>query len=198
MKKKYILLGISLIVIISLVSFQVQKVSANPSYFTPTVQTSTATTTPTFMTPGTATSTLVHDSYNSGNPTKSNQIALLTQFTASSTAAVLAINLEYSQGAAGFDCTVTPTACDWYQDVLLDNNSRSTTTQAANITPTNSYTWTFASSTVGGGAVNATTGGRATRAMVITSPTRYTRFVYTLTGANAAIWGQIVPIKERQ
>lgn len=159
---------------------------ANPSYFTPVVSSATATGTVSYMTPGTATTTLTLDSYyvnSAGTPTKADSAVLLTQFTGSSTSSVLGIALEYSQDGI-----------DWYSDALNSNNS-TTTPGVWNISTRNAYSWTFSNTqTIGGaGGTLATT----TRAVNIQTPTRFVRAVYSITGANGAIWEQFVPAKER-
>jgi len=152
-----------------------------------------ATTSVKFMTPGTATSTLVYDTYciggtnqsNPGNSYATDYLTLLTQLSASSTATILNTSVEYSQDGV-----------DWYQD-----NYIASTTTAGNFVPLwsitvpNSFTWTFASSTLNG---VANTGNRVGKVVQIYAPTRYVRVVYTLTGNNGAVWGSLLPIKENK
>jgi hypothetical protein len=169
-------------------------VKANPSFFVRTVQTATATSTIAYMTPGNATSTLIYDSYAQGTPRASDSALLLTQFTASTTASNLAIALEYSNGDGSTDCSTSPGLCDWYKDNLFTITNASTT-QATNIAVASSLAWNFASSSQGGAAV-LSTNQRALKAILVPMPTRYVRAVFTITGANGAVWAQIVPKRE--
>lgn len=166
----------------------IHKAHANPLGFSCAAQTASATTTPVYMTAGTATSTLLFDTYcvngtnqpNTGNTNIANKLTLLTQFSASSTASVLGISVEYSQDGV-----------DWYQDNYL--SPLATTSPAVLLATPNSYSWLFASSTLDG---VANTGNRVGKALQIQTPTRYVRVVYTLTGTNAAVWGELLPQKE--
>ena len=182
------MLGISAsIMTIALVyAFGVQIAKAQPTYIGLTVQTATATTSVRYLTPGTGTTTLTYDAYvpttNSYTPAFAT---LLIQFAGSSTASTLGINIEYSQDGI-----------DWYKSSTLSPFSPGTTTNAVNLGATNSYTWTFASSTVGGTGVTAATGATSTRAIMLSTPLRYVRSVVSITGAGGAVWQQIVPTKE--
>ncbi len=164
---------------------------ANPSTFAIGTSTSAATSSPSYMTPGTGTTTSpVFDAYaqtmNGGLTTKADYAGLLEQFTGSSTAAVLKRTVEYSQDGI-----------DWYRSFVLAPSQPGTTTAPVNtIGNPFSTSWTFASSSVGG-AAPAANNNRATAATVIPTPFRYTRIVYSITGGNGAIFGQLVPIKER-
>src|SRR5437870_5803479 len=93
---------------------------ANPSYFANGTSTAAATTTKAFMTPGTATTTTpVFDSYAQtaagGLTTKSDYAGLLVRLSASSTATVLSVNVEYSQDGI-----------DWYRNFVVDPNQIAT------------------------------------------------------------------------
>lgn len=156
---------------------------AMPSYIAPTAQTATATSSVAFLVSGTATSTLTYDTYTGGNNYIADKAVLAIQFAGSSTSAVLGVNLEYSQDGI-----------DWYKDNL---SSLSTTTRGMYLQPANSYTWTFASSTVGGIAATVANGATSTKALLIETPLRYVRAIFSISGANGAIWGQIIPIKQK-
>lgn len=176
------------------------RVNANPSQYTETVQTATATSSVVYMTPGTATSTLVYDTYRgatTGNNYVNNQMELLEQLTASSTGTQLNTNLEYSNGYPGVDCVATPNACDWYQDTGTNVNGFGTTTLPYNVAQVASYQWKYASTTPGLGVVpgNANRDGRA---LSVNVPTRYVRAIFSLAigGTNGAVWAQFVPAKE--
>src|SRR4051794_9771622 len=162
---------------------------ANPSYYTGVVTTNNAaTSSPAFMTPGTGTTTTpVYDAYATttagGLQTKADSAGMLVQFCGSSTSAVLNNAVEYSQDGV-----------DWYRNFVIDTTQAGTTTVPYAVVSPFSQRWTFASSTVGGA------GGAArcsTASFVIPTPFRYTRIVSSLTGANASIWVQLVPIKQR-
>jgi hypothetical protein len=175
------LLGIAFAFAIFLASAGVA--SANPSYVGPTVQTASATTSPAFMTPGTATSTLSFDAYNpTTNTFVADKLALLMQFTGSSTASILGVNFEYSQDGI-----------DWYKNTIVNAESVSTTSPVLSLNTPTSMSWAFASTTLNGAAG---TSAIATRIVSVPIYTRFVRAVTTLTGANGAFWGQFIPIKE--
>lgn len=174
---KYISIGVLSILII-LGYFQIAL--ANPSNFVPPVTTSSATTSPAYMGIGLATSTLTYDTYRNGNNFITNQMTLLNQFAGSSTASILSIKIEYSQDGI-----------DWFQNNLLPISTTTT-----NISVANSYLWAYASTTVGTQGLNAANSALATKALLIQTPTRFVRAVYSLTGGAGSIWGEWVPSKE--
>lgn len=160
---------------------------ANPSFFANGVTTgSAATTSPAYMTPGAATSTTpTYDAYGqtfNGVTYRTDLAGLLVQFTGSSTVSVLSLSVEYSQDGV-----------DWYRNFVIDPNQTGTTTASQAIGSPVTTTFKFASSTVGGGA---TVGTISTAALLIPTPFRYTRVVASITGANGAVWVQLVPIKQ--
>lgn len=169
-----------------------QTVSANPLGFScPSYGPGgVASTSVVYMTTGAATSTLLYDTYcvggtnqpNTGNTASTNLLSLLTQFTASSTASTLNASVEYSQDGV-----------DWYQD-----NYNASTTGAYAIQAANSYAWTFASSSTNGAPVLANN-SRIGKIIRIYAPTRYVRVVYSLPVGSTpgAVWGEILPVKER-
>lgn len=185
------------------------KANANPSQIMPSARAGTATTTAvSYMTPGTGTTTTpVYDSWgvdgtnqiNTGNNYYTNSAVLALQVNASSTATNFNIAFEYSNGT---NCGTTPAACDWYADVLFATAS---TSPGVSLNTTRTYSWLFASSTVGGAGggsgglqgINGTN-NRATRVLSITAiPMRYVRAVITVTGANGAlVQADIMPVKE--
>lgn len=159
---------------------------ANPLFFPLTAQTNTATTSPAYMTPGTATSTLTYDSYAVGQPKANDFATLLVQFAGSSTAAVLGLNFEYSQDGI-----------DWYKDNIVGEQGAVSTTSPTIIPSiTNSISWTFASSTPGGVAVTNANSATSTKAFKIPVPVRFVRVIHSITGANGAVWSQIVPARQ--
>lgn len=187
-------------VLLSFLALFVGTARANPSFFGAQAKTSTSTTTPTFQTPGTASSTVVYDSYgiNGSNQvttsggkaqtiSTSDTAELLVQFTASSTSSKLNINVEYSDD--GFD---------WYQNTFTNVPGYATTTTVqffVNTIP--QFTWPFASSTPGLGALSPSN-NLDTRAFQIPVPTRFARAIITcgLGGTNCAAWAQWVPKKQ--
>jgi len=163
---------------------------ANPSSFATGVTTNNAaSTSPAYMTPGTGTSTTpVYDAYaqtNAGATYKADIAGLLVQFTASSTNSVLNISVEYSQDGV-----------DYYRNFVVDPNQIGTSTTPFSLTTAFTTTWKYASSTVVGGV--GVIGDRATAAIMIPTPFRYTRVVFSVTGANGAVWAQLVPVKEQK
>ncbi len=163
------------------------SVYANPSIFSPTVQTSSATTTVNFMSAGNATTTLTLDTYypnTIGSYTKSTDAILLMQFAGSSTSATLNGTVEYSQ-----DCI------DYYSDNYVTASTSPTNSLQIN----NTFSWLFASTTIGGGKVSAALSATSTKAIRIYTPTRCVRVVLTqpVGSASGAIWAQLVPNREK-
>lgn len=155
-----------------------------------------------YLTPGTGTTTLVYDTYcqngsnqtDVGNTSIANSLSLLTQLSASSTNTTLNISVEYSQDNL-----------DWYQDNLIASSTGIGLGLQYPLTNPNTYTWAFASSTLNGVGQNnngpTANSTRIGKVIKIFAPARYVRVVYSLgfaAGAtNAAVWGEILPIKER-
>lgn len=152
---------------------------ANPAFFNPPITTSTASSTPAYLTVATATTTLTYDTFVNGSTYKADSAVLLTQFTASSTASLLTITPEYSQDGI-----------DWYQDNL---NTQGTTSPSTSLQVPHTYSWLFASSTIGGQPATP----RVSKAILLTTPTRFIRIIYTITGNSGAVWGEIVPNKQQ-
>lgn len=171
--------------------FGAVSVHANPLFFAPAAMTATATSTPSYMTQGTATSTITYDSYNLvgtnqpvvSDPTGAADAALEVQFIASSTSSVLNIAIERSDDNL-----------DWYQDEYSFPVSTSTI-GSSNINSPFSFSWTFASSTVGG---QPNSGNRIGKILYVATPTRYTRAVFTLTGTPGAVWAKFTPTKQNK
>lgn len=150
--------------------FFAYSAKANPSDFSVT-KSATATTTETFIASGATVIGTPYDSFN-GDPNAADSSVLLVQFSASSTSSVLGIKVQYSQDGI-----------DWYDDNLLESTN-STSTPAYSMQVANSYTWTAA--------------GTATAFKAITepTPTRFTREVYTMAGANGSVWTSRIVKKE--
>jgi hypothetical protein len=165
---------------------------ANPSSFATAISTSAATSSPSYMTPGRATTTTpVYDAYsqtaNGGFTSKADYAGLLVQFSASSTASILGITAEYSQDGI-----------DWYQDFVVDPNQIATSTGPTfSLVNPFAFSWKFASSTLGGISPSSTS-NRATAALLVPTPFRYTRLVFSMTGGNGAVWASLLPIKQQR
>lgn len=183
--RKYIYGGLAGLTLLAL-SFA-GLVHANPTLFTSSAQTATATTTLAYMTPGTATTTVLYDTRaeNGTNQTKDgnglipDSVTLKEYMKASSTATVLVTNFEFSDDKI-----------DWYQ-----NNLETYAAGAISIATPNSYTWTFATSTIGG-VLNGNGTDVGAKVISVKVPTRYVRAVLTMTGANGAVWAQMLPKKQ--
>lgn len=169
---------------------------ANQSYFSSQAKSSVATTTIAFMTPGTATTTVLYDSYqqfgtnetSSYTPRTTDGSALLIQFTATTTTSVLGWRYEYSDDGV-----------DWYGDSYVPTISNATTTGTQSLTNINQYTWTFSSSTnFCDSTVSTATNNRGCKVVNVQTPTRYVRAVFFLpTGSsNGAVYAQFVPRKQ--
>lgn len=173
---------LTVVVLVGGVLFTYNNVTANPEYFATMVETSSATTSPTFMTPGTATTTLTYDTFANGTTYAPTKAYLLVQLVASTTDTVLNIDFEHSQDGA-----------EWWQDHLV---TPATTTGQTVVGTPNSTSWTFASSSENGQPVGATS-DRVTKMFTMPVPLRHARAVFTVTGGNATVWAQIVPVKEQ-
>lgn len=168
-----------------------QVTKANPTGFALGARTAITTTTFAVLAAGNATTTLTYDAYGisgtnengSGSTAAADSASLLVQFTASSTASKLKIAYEYSQDGV-----------DWYQDALTSTFA-TTTTGVLNTNVPNSFSWTFASTSVGAAGILANN-NLATEIFPVYTPTRFVRAVITASGANAMVWAQIVPKKE--
>lgn len=162
-------------------------VHANPLQTAPTVQTATATTSPSYMTAGTATTSLVFDSYIPGANKISDQAVLLIQLVASTTATTLNTNLEYSQDAI-----------DWYQDGGTMAANYATTSKPFDISQVNQFKLNYATSTAGLAGIGATATSTLTRVLMLKTPTRYIRAVFTLPVGSAAggVWAQFLASRQ--
>ncbi len=162
-------------------------------YFAPQAG-SVATTTPSLMTAGTATTTIVYDSYallgtNQFPGQKqdyTDSSTLLIQFSASSTTSTLGWKYEYSQDGI-----------DWYADNLTSGQVASSTIN--NYAMSNSYTWTFASSTnLCDSTVVISTNTRNCKIVSVLTPVRFVRVVFSAPAgsANEGVFARFVPKKQ--
>jgi hypothetical protein len=163
---KYSLAGAVALVAIGMLLLA-SSAHANPLYFPPTAQTSSATSSPAYMTSGAATSTLSYDAYQAGVTKAVDKGVVLIQTVASSTSSAYTFAVQYSQDNV-----------DWYQD-----NTLATSTNP-NIGNAQNFTFTAAGT--------ATT----SRAISISFPTRYVRVQASVLGAAGAVWMQIVPQRQ--
>lgn len=201
--KKYTLpiviaaLAMPVVLAVMYLFFSPMVAHANPFYIGSGARTATATSTQALLRPGVATSTLpIYDSYesggtnqtNSGNITVPNTVAILLDGNASSTAAVISGTCEYSD-----NYNPSTGTGDWYQNEIT---TFGTTTGIANLATVNGFSFIFASSTVGGGAVGALS-SRFQKLVTCPVPLRYVRLVVSVAGANASIWAAIIPTKQR-
>lgn len=187
-KKHSLAIGIAGIALLSLIGAGIAY--ANPSYFGPGVSTNNAASTSVaYLIPGAATSTTpVLDAYTpSGQSTKFkvNQASVAIQFTASTTNSILTATIEYSNDNV-----------DWYRSYVVDSNGMGTSTNPFYVTTPDQLSWKFASSSVGGVGIGATS-NMSTAYIIIPTPARYTRIVFSIAGANGAVWAYITPIKEQ-
>lgn len=144
---------------------------------------------------GLGTTTIVYDSYemfgtiqpNQGNLTIPDTVSLALNGTGSSTLTVVNVACEYSDNWNG-------TNGDWYQDEFL----AATSTGVLSITTPVSRNFTVSSSTIGGVALG-TSGSNINFQKMMQCPinTRFVRAVITTTGANALLWAQWIPKKQR-
>lgn len=175
-------------------------VFGNPGNFSPTAASSTATSTPQFLIVSTAaTSTpVVYDSYGidgtneSGQTINTTDSAALEEYVqASSTSSVFVTNVEYSDGVPGVSCVTNPNACDWYQ-----NNLDTYAAGAIAIVTPNTYSYTYASTTMNGGTLSTTNQNRGAKLIGLKVPTRYIRAYVTITGANGSVFLKWVTKKQ--
>lgn len=186
MKKIYLVF----IVIALFLTIGVIMVRANPSYFALEKSTSVATTTPVYQTAGTATSTLVYDTYAAGSNTKTDSLSLGIQYIGSSTASVLGWRYEYSNGYPGNDCITLPLSCDWYQ-LGVGNSAVATSTYISGY----AENLLVAASSSPGGRTAPIDG--SLKLVNVPTSTRYVRVVLYSFAGNGSVWAQFIPAKER-
>lgn len=170
MKKHLISILIGLVVVVGVIFISNNGIAhANPGFFGIQVSTAVATSTLKQIIPGTATSTLVFDSYGSGQQYVPDSLALLLQATASSTSSTVQVAFQFSQDGI-----------DWYTNNPFLGTA--TTTQYIN----NPFIYQFT-------AVSTATN---TDMLSTPVPTRYVRAVISAVGANSQIWATFVPKKQ--
>lgn len=176
-------------VLAMVVFFGVSFVHANPSFFFRKALNDTFATTTgqVFVRAGVATTTLVLDSALSGAGSFDNA-SLLVQFSATGSATTLNTDIQYSQ-----DCV----------DYYASNLGMTPTFQATssdNISPVQTLTFLFASSTIDRSVGAGTTGGAATstRIVLLSTPTRCTRAVFYVPAGSGSgsFWAEFVAKKQ--
>lgn len=178
--------------------FRAPFASANPLYEAGKAATATATSTQTYLTPGTATTTVVYDSYeqygtnqpSTGNFTLPDSVSVVLDGKASSTASTVSVVCEFSD-----NYNATTGNGDWYQNEIFP----ATTSIAQYIGSANSFSFTYvASSTmpVGGSAVTSSY-NRFQKLFTCPVAMRFVRAVITNTGAPVSVWSAVVPKKQR-
>jgi len=170
--KKYLSL-IAIVALIVAISYGVHQTKANVFIFPPSPATATATSTYANIGIGVGTTTLLYDAYASGQTFATEGATVLVIDSATTTAAVLNISLQYSQQGG-----------DWYAD---DINLISTTTGSYPISLSTPVSYQFKP------AGSSTT----MFAFPIMTPTRYVRAVFSSTGATSSIFARIVPIRQQ-
>jgi len=193
--KKYILIGICLVILITvsvIININRRADSASPT-FLQVSRTAAATSTLNYMTPGKATTTLVFDSYIyngvgeiAGNLVFNTNI----QYTGSSSASVLNIGYEYSNDNR---CAATPLICDWYK-YTTQTGTVATTTMIAGY---RDNSLVAASTTIGTATIKS-----SITPVTIQVPIymRFIRVVFSspVGGGNGGLWAETIGVKSRQ
>lgn len=170
-------------------------VHANPFYTSSKAQSATASSTLTYLRVGAATSTTIYDSYeqygtnqtNQANITIPDTVSWVIDGIASSTLTVVNATCEFSDNYNG-----STGNGDWYQNEIFP----ASTSNPVNIATAASFTFTYASSTVGGAGLSGSN-NRFQKMFTCPINTRFARLVVTNTGAGAAVWVQAIPKKQR-
>lgn len=146
---------------------------ANPSIFLTPPASAAATSTLTYISAGGSATSSALDEYASPNTNFAyEQNALLIQYVASSTSAVLGIRFQYSMDGI-----------DWYDDDYLYGPIATTSLQAG-IQQAIAYNWTPISTATTSKVIN------------VPSPARRVRAIFTETGAAGGVWYQWAPSRQ--
>lgn len=156
--------------------------------------TSSSTSTLNYMTPGTATTTLACPLGEFG---ADSAVLNMTFVGSSSPLSVFNIDIQYSQGGNGADCTLNPSPCDWSPVAFSTLDYPYLATSSPSLSTVQQFTFPFASSTISRGAVTNLNSATTTRLIVIPTPTRYVRAIFSITGANGAVQAQFLPRKSQ-
>lgn len=173
--------GIGLVLMLLAIGFRSQIARAAISVFSPaTCYTAAATTTLNYMTPGAATTTVTCALGIEG--AKSATVNYIVN--ASSTSAVFTSYVEESMDGI-----------DWFPAPI---NQEASSTRPIDLNLRDYVTFTFASSTIGGGVAGELLGANGTNnrnhyEAVIPVRMKHVRVHTGLTGVNAGLWVRIVP-----
>lgn len=186
-----------LAVLVAYTLFPTVRAHANPFYTGSKAQSATATTSPTYLKGGIATSTTVYDAYeqfgtnqtSKGDTTIPDTLAWIIDGVASSTNSTISAWCEYSDNYNG-----TTGNGDWYQNEFLVSSSSAAGLQS--IAQQNSFSFTYASSTIGGAAPTGSN-NRFQKMFACPVYTRFTRLIVSNTGTFASVWVQAIPKKQR-
>lgn len=208
-KKIGIVVGLMFFTFLSLFVF-LQKTHANPlsfqRYQTGFPFTQRATTSPDFLNPGVATSTIYGDA-GQGNFGFDTASLALQMNASSSLNSTINWRYEYAQDTKGSDgrdvnCASNPTACDWYSDNMYQSGVTVSTTTGSSLSyvvNSNTYSWTYASSTESCSTGNSLlTNNRGCKIFTVPVPTRYIRAVVSapIGSARSAVWGEFIIKKQ--
>lgn len=148
-----------------------------------------ASTSITYMASGTATTTLTCDLYRTASGTLSNLISdivdLNIQLTASRTATILMIDVEYSMDNV-----------DWYQNSIDPVGVEFTVGNPLDISTRLFFQWQYASSSFPGQDAPASTTDRGHKTLRVPVVARYVRAIFTMKGGNGAIWAEFIPKRQ--
>lgn len=161
--------------------------SANPLRIGTSQRSATATTTVVAMTPGTATTTNTYDAYSQPSGFALNRATLFVQLGGATVpTATMNINFEYSNDGV-----------DWYEVAGGYNFGWATSTKPFDLAQVFQYKFNFASSTAGLGVVPLTD-ATTTRAILVDTPTRYVRAIFSVPpgASNVNVWSEWVPLRE--
>ena len=173
------LLAIAMIMLLVASALHTYRVaSANASVSCYDTTSFDGTSTRAFMSPGAGTTTLMLSNCASGNLATSAFVQF--QYTASTSGSVLQLRVEHSNDKV-----------DWYPETVV--LSTATTSNAAGDSLT--YRFAMATTTDNGGTGVA---NRLHRSLSISTPTKYTRVIFTVptAGNNGALWAEVIGRKE--
>lgn len=195
MKRKLIIPGVSILVILLLVVGVTWTKHAFGSVFitrgcfvSKPMVLSSSTTTLSYMTAGKATTTLTCDTYalgGSAGKTNAADSAILTAILyASTTGTIVNINQEFSNDGN-----------TWFQN---NTGDVATTSPVLYLDTVQTMQWAFSTSTEGLSGATTIVDATTTKAVTIKTPTRYTRIIFSIPiGAKAgAIWAELAVKKQ--
>lgn len=173
------MIGIALVMIVGFVLTLTADVHANPSQLVrnnPSIATSTLT----YMTAGNATTTNTFNTQSDGGA-MADTAAFTVCLTASTTSTVLNTSFEYSYDGMTY-----------FQDNVASSTGGVAST---NVFTSRSYTWTFASTSMGGVPPINSFGCKV---VAIPTPLPYVRAIMSLTGAAGGVWSDFAAKREQR